>query len=275
MLANLRKAAARSAITASNLQKVVQALRNRAAPIRPVCHYIAEGRPSRFVWNPQPRRFVRRLQGGPSDLELTLLGPSDALIEKHREKLPIGAYLSALAAFEEVDRESITASNQLSYILTLEYKGQRLLVSGDAGCYGFRDARQKWFPALLDALKTLHVVQVAHHGGHNYDFYNALLASGFAGQEAFSYLLLSHEVHDKTRPSKPFGQFISQVCVGEDDVQLLFTSQPTKAKVRNYVDLIAPVVPQGPSQQKGDFRLLYGGASGNATWSVKKHVVEV
>jgi hypothetical protein len=74
-------------------------------------------------------------------------------------------------------RHPITPSNRLSYIFTLSWAGQRLLISGDSGCYEFRDADGQFFPALLHALSLLHVIQIAHHAGDNYDFYNTLLSS--------------------------------------------------------------------------------------------------
>jgi hypothetical protein len=276
LLANIRKATARSAITAINLHMVVTALKQRAHAVRPECHYIASGEPARFVWEAGKRRFIKRAKGGSGGVVLSLLGPSEDLVEKHREKLPIGAYMFALAKdFTPIKREGITASNQLSYILTLESSEQRILVSGDAGCYGFMDESKQYFPRLLQALKHLHVVQIAHHAGHNYDFYNALLKSGFAEQTEFAHLLLSHDVEDKSRPSAAFAEFIAQIREEEDDVRLLFTSRPLKEKVRDFDELICDVVsPTGPADY-GDARLVYGGSGRSKVWTVEKHVVAV
>ena len=55
---------------------------------------------------------------------------------------------------------------------------------------------------MIDALKPLHVMQVAHHGGNNADFYRLLEAADYQGQTAPSFLLLSHALHDKNvRPT--------------------------------------------------------------------------
>src|SRR5260221_10941864 len=184
-LAMIRKSLAAGAITATHLEKITEALRNRRRPIRPRCPFVSTGKPSRFVWSPSKNRFVRHEEGGESDLVLTLLGPADQLVEKHRHRLPVGSYFfSLMYRYEAIHLESITPSNQLSYIFTLEMKSQRILISGDAGCYGFRKTRKSYYPALLQALSSLQVIQVAHHAGHNYYFYNALLTSGFACQNA-------------------------------------------------------------------------------------------
>ena len=55
-------------------------------------------------------------------------------------------------------------------------------------------------------------------------------------------LLVSHATHDKHRPSKEFGMFVEALRKESDDVQILFTSEPTAAKVRDYETVIHPVV---------------------------------
>jgi glyoxylase-like metal-dependent hydrolase (beta-lactamase superfamily II) len=276
MLASIRKSTAAKAITASHLHKLVQALKARRTPVRPQCHYITAGRPMRFVWNSAKKRFIPRSRGGPSAIVLTLLGPSHRLVEKHREKLPVGSYLYALSMVRgPLKPEHITESNQLSYILTVEAAGQRLLISGDAGCYDFQDDDGVYWPPLLDALKPLHVVQIAHHAGHNYDFYDTLRAAGFAGQTEPAWLLLSHGVEDPKRPSAAFSHFMSDVRREGDDVCLLFTSEPTADKVADYDELIAPVVPGGNSADQGDVRLSFRQNEAKSGWVVEKHAVEV
>jgi hypothetical protein len=89
VLANIRKSVANGAITATHLAKLAEALRNRRQPIFPRCRFVPTGRPSRFVWSPSKVKFVRCDKGGESELVLTLLGPSERLIEKHRDKLPV------------------------------------------------------------------------------------------------------------------------------------------------------------------------------------------
>ncbi|MFN7913692.1 MAG: hypothetical protein U0Q55_00020 [Vicinamibacterales bacterium] len=277
MLASIRKSTAAKAITAVHLHKLVQALRARSKPVRPQCHYIAAGKPVRFVWSDHKRRFTPRQRGGEAELVVTLLGPCDRLVEKHRSKLPVGSYMYALSMSRAPIRlEGITESNQLSYIFTMEMAGQRVLISGDAGCYDFKDDDDEYFPRLLKALMPLHVIQVAHHAGHNYDFYNTLLSAKFAEQRAVAYLLLSHDVHDKTRPSAAFGQFIAEIRKHDDDVVLLFTSQPTEDKVADYDELVHAVAPSGsPPSSRGDVRLCYGPIVGGVGWAVERHSVSV
>lgn len=275
-LASIRKSTAAKAITAIHLHGLVRALRGRREPVRPKCHYISAGQPRRFAWDATRKRFVPRSRGGSPNVVLTLLGPSDTLVEKHRDKLPVGAYLYALDnARGPIRLESITESNQLSYILTLETADQRLLISGDAGCYGFTDDSSEYFPRLLKALSPLHVVQVAHHAGRNYDFYNTLLEAGFAEQTEPAWLLLSHEVRDESRPSDAFSRFVAEIRREGGEVSLLFTSVPTADKVAGYDELIAPVAPGGSAAEKGDVRLSFVSETGESGWVVEKHAVEV
>jgi hypothetical protein len=42
-------------------------------------------------------------------------------------------------------------------------KGQRTLVTGDSGCYGFRRIGGNYYKELLRPLAPLHVVQITHH----------------------------------------------------------------------------------------------------------------
>ena len=50
--------------------------------------------------------------------EFRLLGPSDGLVRKHWDRLPIGHYM-ALATFDRVPVMSISPSNQLSYVIRI------------------------------------------------------------------------------------------------------------------------------------------------------------
>ena len=274
-LASIRQSIAAGAITVSHLSKLVDALRNRTPPIRPRCIFVTTGHPRRFVWAPGRRRFIGRNRGGESDVTLTVLGPSEQLIEKHREKLPVGAYLLALMHQDEpIHQENISASNQLSYIFTMEMAGQRLLISGDAGCYGFKDDGQQYYSDLLKPLAPLHVVQVAHHAGHNYDFYEALLTAGFAQQETPAFLLLSHATLDDKRPSRAFAKFVAGLRRERDSISLLFTGMPDLDKVEDYVELIHAVVPDGSDAEEGDIRMAYE-ADAHPNWTVERHAVVV
>jgi len=82
-------------------------------------------------------------------------------------------------------------------------------------------------------------------------------------------------VHDSTRPSEAFGQFIARVRHEEDDISLLFTSEPDGGKVKNYGELIYKVVPQEERADHGDVRLSYSREGEESMWVVEKHHITV
>lgn len=264
-LVSVRKGVAKDAINAKALHDVVQALSARSIPIR--TEIIDDGVPRTFRWSASVDRFV--LAKAPVDgLRFTLLGPSKSLVKKHRDRLPV-MEASKVALLFRGEIRSITASNQLSYIGCFGFLEQVILVSGDAGCVDFKSGMNSYYQPLLDAMAPLHVIQVAHHGGNNAHFYRVLDAAKYPEQDAQSYLLLSHAVHDKTRPSDVFHDFMLATLGKGDDVKLLFTSEPTRDKVVDYLSAIQPIV--GPAGQTGDIRLEF--ASGS--WNVTKHAVTV
>lgn len=265
-LAFIRLAAAKDAINATSLEKVVSALRNRRVPM--VSRIINDGEARRFAWDFKKRRFVPGEQLRTTGPEITLLGPSEGLVKKHWNRLPIGNYMEFLA-LSGMPIKSITPSNQLSYVVKFRFDGQGILIVGDAGCVDFKTEKGNYHKKLIDALLPLHIVQVAHHGGNNAHFYRVLLKAGYATQEARSLLLLSHATNDQHRPSKEFGMFIEKVRKNEDSPLLLFTSQPNPQKVQDYQSIIHPVV--GETANEGDVRIEYG-AQG---WQVKSHAVSV
>lgn len=268
-LATIRESTAENAITAIHLNKVIQALRSRKSPIRPRCQSVADDRPSRFAWSQTSRSFVQR-DKATHELVLTLLGPSASLIEEHATKLPVEQYVFAsLSRFELLRRQSITVSNRLSYIFILEMKGQRILITGDAGCYGFRKNKKEFHEKLLRPLVPLNVIQVAHHAGHNYDFYNALLEAGFPKQKSVAFLLLSHAMDDEFRPSSAFHDFVKYIRRDRNQHHLLFTSKPRESKAAGLTDLIYRTVSNGSDE--GDIRLSYR----NRRWTVEKHAITV
>lgn len=270
-LCYIRRAAAADAINARSLFSVVEALRRRNIPIR--TEIIPNGLPRRYGWSIEKRRFVPGLHL-PSDRStdgpvLTLLGPSEGLVQKHWKRLPIGTYAKA-AKFTAIPIKSITPSNQLSYVVKFHFDRQSILITGDAGCVDFRRGRRgKYYRKLLNALSTLHVVQVAHHAGNNAHFYRVLQKAGYAKQAEKSYLLLSHATQDRHRPSDAFRIFIGNIRRPGRDIKLLFTSKPKEDKVEDYDELIAPSV--GYSGDKGDVRLSFEDGS----WKVQKHAVRV
>jgi len=265
-LAYIRRAAAKDAINATSLEKVVTALRNRR--ISMVCRVIQDGEPRRFAWDSKTRRFVPGEQLQRTGPEITLLGPSEGLIKKHWNRLPIGNYMAFLV-FSNIPIKSITPSNQLSYVVKFRFDGQGILIVGDAGCVDFKTKRSIYHNKLINALLPLHIVQVAHHSGNNAHFYRVLLKAGYAAQQTGSLLLLSHATNDRYRPSKEFGMFIEKVRKDEDTARLLFTSHPNPLKVMDYLPIIHPVV--GTTANVGDVRIEYD-AQG---WHVKSHAVRV
>ena len=240
------------------------ALTARSIPIR--CPIIADGTPQQFRWRASEKRFVRSSGKAGSTPTLTLLGPSESLVRKHWTRLPLGDYL-ARSTRAQIPIQSITPSNQLSYVARLSYAGQGILVSGDAGFVDFAPPRGDYFPGLLDALLPLHLVQVAHHAGNNAHFYRALLAAGYADQVADSLLLVSHATRDKYRPSEEFAMFLQQSRGPGGRHRILFTSTPSAAKVRGYREAIYPVV--GDRATVGDVRIVFA----DDTWLVERHAI--
>ncbi len=263
-LASIRQAAARDAINAIALAEVVTALTARGIPIR--CPIIADGRPQEFGWRAPERRFAPASRRGGTGPRLTLLGPSQSLVAKHWNRLPLGDYL-ARPARDQIPIQSITPSNQLSYVLRLAVEDQGILVSGDAGFVDFAPPRGDYYPALLDALLPLQVIQVAHHAGNNAHFYRALLEAGYADQSAQSLLLVSHATRDRHRPSAEFAQFLEQSLPAHQAAQVLFTSKPSAARVRRFQEAIHPVV--GEPHLVGDVRIGFDGDR----WTVRRHAI--
>jgi hypothetical protein len=268
----VRKSSAEDAITATYLHDIVHVLGKRNVPVR--THKIDDGKPSWFSWNPAQRTFMRCAERpDPGQPLIGLLAPSEALVKKHWARLPVLGPVVAALAYRAIDLLGVEPSNQLSYALTVSTAGQTVLVSGDSGCDGFAVARgKKYSPHLLEALRELHVIQVAHHGGRNGHFYRVLLESEYLKQSTPSFLLLSHATRDKTRLSEEFRQFVEQLESAGNKFQILFTSAPEAMKVGSFRHRVHPVVhgvPEGVDS--GDVRLLYDGAS----WAVKKHAVAV
>ena len=264
-LDNIEKGLAKDAINAKALHAVVQALSKRKISIR--TEIIDDGQPRTYRWDAGQERFLLA-KPGRRGLTLSLLGPSRSLVKKHRDRLPTVEAAKIAFAFRGEIR-SITPSNQLSYIGCFDYAHQRILVAGDAGCVDFKDGANSYYPALIAELKPLRIVQVAHHAGDNGHFYRVLAAADFPDEETPSYLLLSHACHDKSRPSEMFHDFIMTTLGKGDDVSLLFTSEPNRDKVVDFLSAIYPRV--GSKGTVGDVRMVFNGLQ----WSVKSHAIEV
>ncbi|QCB55918.1 hypothetical protein E5675_16755 [Sphingopyxis sp. PAMC25046] len=264
-IAHLQKSAAKEAINAKALHEVVKALEEENVPMR--TEIIDDGTPRRYRWNEKKRRFIAA-RADATGLIFDLLGPSVSLVRKHRDRLPVlKAGLMAVSFRGEI--RSITPSNQLSYIGCFRHAGQSILVTGDAGCVDFKLDRNAYHPKLLAAMAPLHVIQVAHHGGNNAHFYRVLAAANYPGQTDPSFMLLSHATHDKTRPSGEFRDFLLTSLGDDDDIRLLFTSEPTMEKVEDLLGAIHPAV--GVRDKKGDIRLVHG----TGRWKVEAHAIDI
>jgi len=265
-LAFIREGAAKDGINISSLAEVVRALRARNIPT--TCQTIRDGVPRRFVWSSTEGRIVPGARLSTSGPELILLGPSVGLVRKHWDRLPVGQYM-ALATFDRLPVATISPSNALSYVIRIGFAEQGLLITGDAGCVDFKYGRgNRFHKKLLNALLPLHVVQVAHHAGRNAEFYNVLGEVGYGAQRDHSWLLLSHATRDPKRPSQIFASFIGQVRKN-NQISLLFTSEPENNKVSDYISLIYP--PIGKPGPVGDVRLSFT----EGAWRVDKHSVSV
>lgn len=273
-LAYLQRGTAKDAMNAKALFKVVEALKRRGVPMR--FEMVADGQPALFQWHAGHRRFRRSARRDEARLGLTLLGPSQALVHKHWERLPQGSY-RAFALAQPIAVEDITPSNQLSYGMLFAHRGQRLLVAGDTGFVDFiplgsRGNQRVFYPDLIAALREpIQVVQVAHHAGHNKYFYHALIEAGFARQDGISYLLLSHATGDKSRPSKAFSDFADMLLSEGSKARLLFTARPRREAVAAFREMAAVPVPRSTDDDRGDVRLVYG----SGRWRVQRHAISI
>jgi hypothetical protein len=266
-IAYIRRSFTKDAINATALAEVVKSLKNRNIPIK--CYVISEGNPRRFYWNHNDRVFVpgNIIKSNNDSPVITLLGPSDRLVKKHSVKLPYGHYVAQLA-FLKIPIKRITVSNQLSYILKIEFDKQGILITGDAGGVDF--LRKKiYYEKLLEVIHPLHIIQVAHHAGNNHNFYPFLLASGYPKKDVKSFLLISHATKDKSRPSEEFRLFIEEMRNVNDNVNLLFTSKPEEQKVKSYQSIIFKNV--GSVADVGDVQICYN----KKKWEVIKHSIKI
>jgi hypothetical protein len=285
-LQNIRKAIAKDAITAIHLDAVVKAInaRNKAAvapPIRVRCETISEGQPRYFFWKDNQFRGGHPEQKK-GELGFHLLGPSAQLVAKLHEKIPVGFMMLAYSD-NGLTSGSVTPSNRLSYVMRFHLNDEAILISGDAGFSDFSPAgTTRFYAPLLDQLRSLQVVQVAHHGGINHRFYQALYAADLPKQKGWCFLLLSHAENDKTRPRAEFGNFVNLFRWDHgEDVSVLFTSQPRPAKVQGFDDLVhPPVLPVGSSiASRGDVRLGFpfppDSTKSATAWRVEAHAIQV
>ena len=268
----VRKSAASDAITASNLNAVVKAIKARnqrtCQKIRVCSEAIDAGLPRYFHWDgacfceQAPEKVL-------TGLGFHLMAPSRGLIADLQPKIPVGTLLLAMRKVP-LASGTVTPSNRLSYVMRFHLDDQAILVTGDAGFTDFCPPRTTaFYQPLLDLLKPLHVVQVAHHGGMNHRFYEALDAAGQPQQGDRSFLLLSHATHDATRPRAEFARYVGQFQTRT--VSVLFTAKPKRSNATLFSAHIHAVTPPGPKALAGDVRLSFSGGA----WQVDKHSVEI
>jgi hypothetical protein len=163
-------------------------------------------------------------------------------------------------------------SNQLSYVARFDSEGQKVLVCGDSAFADFAPYRSRkgaYHVGLIDAMRDLNVVQVAHHGGANGHFYRVMNKAGIRTAKGPMFLLLSHEYDSAVRPSKTFAANMRRL--GSAHVaRLLFTNPPLSPNAATYKALVAPPTP-GVTKSHGDVRLRFDGTS----WIVDQHFVKV
>ncbi len=267
----LQAAACKDSINAYSLDRVMRALRART---RIDCDFpfIRAGHPETRYWQTASGRFEIGPETDAALPKLTMLGPSESLIAKHRHRLPHGLRETLAALLVDQRLKSITPSNQLSLVVRASYKEQGVLISGDAGFVDWKEYRfsPDYYPDLIAALLPLHVVQVAHHGGNNAHFYRVLERAKYPGNVETSFMLLSHAVDDPYRPSPEFGVFLKRTAKKSTPIQVLFTSQPNLSKVKSFRHLVSSVIGGAPSSA-GDVQLRYEPDG----WKVLNHAIQV
>lgn len=265
------KGQAKDAINAKTLNDVVKSIRRRDkqgyGKILIQCHIIPDGQPQRFVWNESTHGFSLSDNGGDAIPTLTVMSPSKTLIRKHMQRLPVGSYALALVHSGH-SLKWVSPSNQLSYVIRAGYMKQGILISGDSGFTAFVEKNSSYYQKMLQALMPLQVIQVAHHGGKNWYFYRVLKESRHDNPNAPIFLLLSHKISDRDRPSKEFSTFIEDPDGAGCGAQILFTSKPRKNRVNGFLNMIADQ--KGRNKNEGTIRLSFDGD----TWSVDRHAVE-
>ena len=256
-LALLQKGSAKKAINATYLDELLQALKKKNIPIK--FHSIYQGLPETLYYD--GKHFTSLMKGGP---KITILGPSKELITRHMDKIPV---LKSLY----YNIKHTTPSNELSYVLIVEDHEQRILITGDTGFRDFKPfaRKSKYYPSILRELKSLHVIQIAHHGGTNGFFYEALAHAGYTrNQSLTSYHLLSHEMKNKYRPSQEYLDFVKNMQGNNCKFEILFTSIPPTSQLTFLQSHKASCTLSQPINN-GDARLVYDGKK----WCIVQHAI--
>lgn len=262
----IRRAAAKDAINATALHELVQAAKAAKVTIR--YNVINVGRPDAFHWDAGSKSFRRGRARHGDGTTLSLLGPSQTLVRKHANRLPV-AVSTGLAMISRIPVKGISPSNQLSYVVRVAHADQNVLICGDSGFSDFMVTRSKPEPLLLAELVDLDVVQVAHHGGANQWFYPVLIEAWLGRATPAPLLQLSHATLDKHRPSDQFARFVEETSEIGAPRNIVFTSQPLPEKVEPFRDRVC--LPKGSTGPAGDVRLECRAGQ----WNVARHAIAV
>lgn len=268
-LQHIVKVTARKAINGAALHRLTAALAKANPKVIPQYLTISRGIPEDFRWDPAQLRFEPAARPGIAETQIALLGPSDWLVAKFRDRLPARA-ATYMAFTSRIPVKSITPSNDLSYVLTVVHAGQTILICGDTGMWDFKIGRKGFETRLLARLADVSVAQVAHHAGYNRYFYHSLREAWRGRTNAMPFLLISHAENDADRPNAEFETF-ARTGWAPDAKNLLFTSRPLPAQVTHIARQLHPL--QGVSAPRGrcDIRMRYG----SAEWTVLQHGIKV
>ncbi|MBU2956115.1 hypothetical protein Q4511_16060 [Paracoccus sp. 1_MG-2023] len=263
----LVKISARKAINGAALHRLTVALAK--AKVVPKYLTISRGIPEDFRWDAALRRFEPASGPGVAETQIALLGPSDWLVGKFRDRLPARAAVY-MALTSNIPVKGITPSNDLSYVLTISHAGQTTLICGDTGMWDFKAGRNGFEKKLLERLTDVSVAQVAHHAGLNRYFYHSLREAWRGRKDAMPYLLVSHAENDAHRPNTEFETFV-RTGWDRDATNLLFTCQPSPAHVTHIRHRLHKLENVPAPMCRCDIRMSYSPAG----WAVLKHGIKV
>ena len=124
-LRHLVKTTSRKAINGAALHRLTAALAK--AKIVPQYLTIDRGIPKDFRWDAGRQQFEPASGPGVAKTQIALIGPSDWLVSKFRDRLPART-AAHMALTSKIPVKGITPSNDLSYVLTISHAGQTILI---------------------------------------------------------------------------------------------------------------------------------------------------
>ena len=267
-LATIRQAAARDAINAIALAEVVAALTARGIPIR--CPIIADGTPQQFRWRATERRFAPVLDGAAAT------GPAPDAARSVGSPWSASTGTGCRSATTSLGRrgtqipiQSITPSNQLSYVVRLAFDGP-----GDPGQ---RRRRVRRLRARRGATTTPHCsTRCCPCTWSRWPTTRATTRTSTApcSRPGTATRRRSRCCSSRTppgtstarRPSSPM--FLEQVRTARQGTRILFTSKPSAEKVRA-LPRRDPPRRREPQPRSGDVRIGFDGDR----WMVERHAI--